>query len=191
MAEQHGVTETRYGLDGAHHQHAPIDDSNPYFQFNPAACIVCSRCVRACDEIQGTFALTIAGRGFASQVSASNNQSFLESECVSCGQCIEACPPRALTITNAFELAGPTREGLIFEKQDLLAPMAEGMLAAPHPMVEGTTDTEYYRGEVIGPTAAQVDWVAGLRPEDPTLDAARARAAATSAPTGTAGQEAR
>ncbi|WP_147795397.1 NADH-quinone oxidoreductase subunit NuoI [Cellulomonas sp. Y8] len=96
--------------------------------------------------------------------------------CIFCGLCIEACPTRALTMTNDFELAGPTREGLIYEKQDLLAPLAEGMLAAPHPMVEGTTDTEYYRGEVTGPTPAQVDWVAEQRPDDPTLEAARRRA---------------
>ena len=59
--------------------------------------------------------------------------------CILCGLCIEACPTRALTMTNEYELAGPTREGLIFEKQDLLAPMLGGMLAAPHPMVPGTS----------------------------------------------------
>jgi NADH-quinone oxidoreductase subunit I len=106
--------------------------------------------------------------------------------CIFCGLCIEACPTRALTMTNDFELAGPTREGLIYEKQDLLAPLADGMLAAPHPMVEGTTDTEYYRGEVTAPTPAQVDWVAEHRPEDETLDAARSRAGARPA-----GQETR
>ena len=97
MAELHGLTETRYGLDGANHQKATIDTSNPYFQFDSSLCIVCSRCVRACDEIQGTFALTIEGRGFASKVSASQSEPFLTSECVSCGQCVEACPTAALT----------------------------------------------------------------------------------------------
>ena len=58
---------------------------------------MCSRCVRACDETQGTFALTIQGRGFESKVSASQDESFLESECVSCGACVEACPTAALT----------------------------------------------------------------------------------------------
>ena len=89
--------------------------------------------------------------------------------CIFCGLCIEACPTRALTMTNEFELAGPTREGLIYEKADLLAPMGDGMLAAPHPMVDGTTDTEYYRGEVTGPTPAQIDWVRQYRSDDPTL----------------------
>ena len=59
-------------------------------------CIACSRCVRACDEMQGTFALTIQGRGFASKVSASQNEPFFASECVSCGACVEACPTVAL-----------------------------------------------------------------------------------------------
>lgn len=94
--------------------------------------------------------------------------------CIFCGLCIEACPTRALTMTNDFELAGTTRSGMIYEKQDLLAPLSEGMLAAPHPMVEGTTDTDYYSGDVLAPTAAQVDWVREHRPDDPTLDAADA-----------------
>ena len=89
--------------------------------------------------------------------------------CIFCGLCIEACPTRALTMTNEFELAGPTRAGMIWEKQDLLAPLRSGMLQAPHPMVEGTTDTDYYRGEVTGSTPAQVAWVKEHRPDDPTL----------------------
>ena len=48
----------------------PKDDSNPYFSYDPSKCIVCNRCVRACEEVQGTFALTIQGRGFDSRVSA-------------------------------------------------------------------------------------------------------------------------
>ena len=66
--------------------------SNPYFAFDPAKCIVCSRCVRACDEIQGTFALTIEGRGFDSKVSRRRRRVFMDSECVSCGACVQACP---------------------------------------------------------------------------------------------------
>ncbi|HRA49753.1 4Fe-4S binding protein, partial [Actinotalea sp.] len=93
--------------------------------------------------------------------------------CIFCGLCIEACPTRALTMTNEFELAGPTRRGMIYEKADLLAPLADGMLAAPHPMVPGTEDTDYYRGEVTGPVPEQIDWVARWRPEDPSVDGAR------------------
>jgi formate dehydrogenase major subunit len=96
MARRVGLTENRYGFDGERHQNLPTDDSNPYFRFDPNACIVCSRCVRACDEVQGTFALTIEGRGFESRVVASQDQSFVDSECVSCGACVEACPTTAL-----------------------------------------------------------------------------------------------
>ena len=80
-------------------------------------------------------------------------------------------------MTNEFELAGPTRAGLIFEKQDLLAPRGDGMLAAPHPMVPNTTDKNYYRGEVTGTTPEQTAWVAEHRPDDPTLPAASTTAA--------------
>jgi len=104
MAELHDITDTRYGLSGVNHHGAPVDASNPYFQFDQSLCIVCSRCVRACDEIQGTFALTIEGRGFASKVSASQNEPFLASECVSCGQCVEACPTAALTEKSVVQI---------------------------------------------------------------------------------------
>src|SRR5581483_6718843 len=79
-AEALQITETRYGLNGKTHRELPRDTSNPYFTFDPAMCIVCSRCVRACDEVQGTFALTIEGRGFDSKVAASQNEPFLQSE---------------------------------------------------------------------------------------------------------------
>jgi formate dehydrogenase major subunit len=96
MAAEVGITESSYAPGRVHRPQAR-DESNPYFTFDPELCIVCSRCVRACDETQGTFALTIQGRGFGSKVSASQNQPFLDSECVSCGACVEACPTAALT----------------------------------------------------------------------------------------------
>ncbi len=91
-----GLREVRYGFEGANHLDAEADVSNPYFTFDPSKCIVCSRCVRACDEVQGTFALTIEGRGFESKVAASINEDFLDSECVSCGACVQACPTATL-----------------------------------------------------------------------------------------------
>jgi formate dehydrogenase major subunit len=112
MAETLGVTGTRYGSNGvprAHHQDATPDTSNPYFTFDQASCIVCSRCVRACDEVQGTFALTIQGRGFESKVAASQNEPFMASECVSCGACVEACPTEALTETSLAGAGVPDR----------------------------------------------------------------------------------
>ncbi|WP_153099670.1 formate dehydrogenase subunit alpha [Paraburkholderia hayleyella] len=96
MAGVTGLREVRYGFGGANHLQAQKDESNPYFTYDPAKCIVCNRCVRACEETQGTFALTIAGRGFESRVAASENQPFMESECVSCGACVAACPTATL-----------------------------------------------------------------------------------------------
>ncbi len=109
MAKVTGVEETRYGLSGARHQHIAKDESNPYFTFDPNMCIVCSRCVRACDEVQGTLALTIQSRGFDSKVSASQNESFVQSECVSCGACVEACPTAALTEKPLTFMGQPER----------------------------------------------------------------------------------
>ncbi len=95
MAGVVGLREVRYGYEGQNHFKAEKDKSNPYFTFEPSKCIVCSRCVRACEEVQGTFALTIQGRGFASKV-ASGPTNFLDSECVSCGACVQACPTATL-----------------------------------------------------------------------------------------------
>jgi formate dehydrogenase major subunit len=97
MAGVVGLREVRYGYEGANHLDAPKDESNPYFTFDASKCIVCSRCVRACDEQQGTLALTIQGRGFESKVAASQNESFMDSECVSCGACVQACPTATLS----------------------------------------------------------------------------------------------
>ncbi|MBN9356287.1 MAG: formate dehydrogenase subunit alpha [Herbaspirillum huttiense] len=97
MAGVVGLREVRYGYEGENHTKMKKDESNPYFTYDPSKCIVCNRCVRACEETQGTFALTINGRGFESRVSAGQMESFMESECVSCGACVEACPTATLT----------------------------------------------------------------------------------------------
>ncbi|WP_421725320.1 formate dehydrogenase subunit alpha [Bauldia sp.] len=108
MAGAVGLREVRYGYDNKHP--APEkDESNPYFSYDPDKCIVCSRCVRACEEVQGTFALTIAGRGFGSVVSPGMQESFLESECVSCGACVQACPTATLTEKSVIEIGQPER----------------------------------------------------------------------------------
>ena len=109
MAGAVGLREVRYGYEGANHLTAEKDSSNPYFDFDPTKCIVCSRCVRACDETQGTLALTIDGRGFASAVAASQKQDFLSSECVSCGSCVQACPTSALQEKKVAEIGTPDR----------------------------------------------------------------------------------
>jgi formate dehydrogenase major subunit len=99
--EEIGIKSHRY-CEGQNHFDSQVDDSNPYFLFDPAKCIVCSRCVRACEEVQGTFALTIQGRGFESKVAASQDEPFMESECVSCGACVQACPSHALVEKSLF-----------------------------------------------------------------------------------------
>ncbi|VCU71835.1 Putative formate dehydrogenase [Pigmentiphaga humi] len=97
MAGVVGLREVRYGYEGKNHFDAKKDESNPYFTYDPSKCIVCNRCVRACEETQGTFALTIDGRGFESRVAAGQAQDFMDSECVSCGACVQACPTATLT----------------------------------------------------------------------------------------------
>jgi formate dehydrogenase major subunit len=96
MAGAVGLREVRYGFDGENHLKEVKDESNPYFSYDPSKCIVCNRCVRACEETQGTFALTISGRGFESRVSPGQMESFMDSECVSCGACVQACPTATL-----------------------------------------------------------------------------------------------
>ncbi|GAA3087311.1 formate dehydrogenase subunit alpha [Pseudonocardia yunnanensis] len=112
MAGVTGLREVRYGSGvdaGANHMDAPKDTSNPYFDFDASKCIACSRCVRACDEVQGTLALTIEGRGFDSKVAAGAGVSFMESDCVSCGACVQACPTATLQEKSVVQLGMPTR----------------------------------------------------------------------------------
>jgi formate dehydrogenase major subunit len=117
-AGQVGLREVRYGYDGRNHVFAKKngqanpdflkkDTSNPYFTYDPSKCIVCNRCVRACDEVQGTFALTISGRGLDSRVSPGQNDPFLSSECVSCGACVQACPTATLTEKAVIDIGQP------------------------------------------------------------------------------------
>jgi len=106
MAGKVGLREVRYGYDGANHLAAPTDESNPYFTFEASKCIACSRCVRACEDIQGTFALTMEGRGFASKISAGGTD-FMGSECVSCGACVQACPTATLNEKSVIALGTP------------------------------------------------------------------------------------
>jgi len=118
MAGAVGLREVRYGYEGENHVFAKSKDgavnenwlakdtSNPYFTYDPSKCIVCNRCVRACEEVQGTFALTITGRGFDSRVAAGPTD-FLGSECVSCGACVQACPTATLMENKVIEHGQP------------------------------------------------------------------------------------
>ena len=109
MAGAVGLRDVRYGYAGDNHLGLQHDTSNPYFTFDSSKCIVCSRCVRACEEVQGTFALTIEGRGFGSRVAAGANGSFFDSPCVSCGACVQVCPTATLTENTIIEMGQPRR----------------------------------------------------------------------------------
>jgi formate dehydrogenase major subunit len=102
-----GLRDVRYGYEGANHLVAQKDESTPYFTYDPSKCIVCNRCVRACEEVQGTFALTIDGRGFESRVAAGQAEAFFSSECVSCGACVQACPTATLTEKSVIAIGQP------------------------------------------------------------------------------------
>jgi formate dehydrogenase major subunit len=105
-----GLREVRYGYAGENHLEQAKDLSNPYFDFDPSKCIACSRCIRACDEVQGTLALTMDGRGFDSKISAGMaSDDFLSSECVSCGACVQACPTSTLQERKVVEIGTPDR----------------------------------------------------------------------------------
>lgn len=120
MAGAVGLRDVRY-TEGTNHftprqnghanpQYKAKDQSNPYFDYDPSKCIVCSRCVRACEEVQGTFALTIEGRGWDSRVKAGGkNDTFLTSDCVSCGACVQACPTGTLIEKTVVEIGTPER----------------------------------------------------------------------------------
>ncbi|TIP40688.1 MAG: 4Fe-4S dicluster domain-containing protein, partial [Mesorhizobium sp.] len=128
VAKSVGLTENRYGVEGRNHvkeeggvapghgslavDYIARDESNPYFTYDPAQCIVCSRCVRACEEVQGTFALTIEGRGFESRMVAGMHEDFIASECVSCGACVQACPTDALREKTVLEKGMPERSAV-------------------------------------------------------------------------------
>lgn len=96
VAASVGLREVRY-LDGANHLDYEKDLSHPYMRTDMSKCINCSRCLRACDEIQGEFILGMAGRGFDSHIIKGLNESFNGSDCVSCGACAQTCPTAAIT----------------------------------------------------------------------------------------------
>lgn len=103
MAGEVGLRDVRYPAERATHLDCDKDVSNPYFTFDSSKCIVCSRCVRSCEDIQGSFALSLMGRGFNSRIAAGMNQPFLNSECVSCGACVHHCPTEALMDKRVIE----------------------------------------------------------------------------------------
>jgi len=118
MAGAVGLRDVRYAAGENHFEtraaevenprYIAKDVSNPYFSYDPAKCIVCMRCVRACEEVQGTFALTVEGRGFDARIATGTND-FLNSDCVSCGACVQACPTATLQEKSVEEIGTPER----------------------------------------------------------------------------------
>ncbi len=100
VAAKVGVRDVRYP-EGKNHLNREKDLSHPYMTSDFSKCINCYRCVRACDEVQGEFVLSMAGRGFDSHIIKSFDTSFEQSDCVSCGACAQACPTSA--ISDVFE----------------------------------------------------------------------------------------
>ncbi|WP_461013245.1 NADH-quinone oxidoreductase subunit NuoI [Trueperella pyogenes] len=139
-------------------------------------CIGCELCAWACpaDAIYVEAAPNSPGAQYSPGERYGRVYQINYLRCIFCAYCIQACPTRALTMSNDYEIADPTREDMIYEKHQILVPLAKGMLNPPHPMVEGTTDADYYQAAITGPTQAQIDWVKENRPDDPSLATARA-----------------
>nr|VFJ69698.1 MAG: formate dehydrogenase alpha subunit [Candidatus Kentron sp. FW] len=106
VAAKVGIREIRYP-HRENHQDGKKDLSHPYMRSEMAKCIHCYRCVRACDQIQGQFVLTMAGRGFHGHIAKGIGQSFLDSDCVSCGACAATCPTAA--ISDVFQSKASAR----------------------------------------------------------------------------------
>mgnify|MGYP003339238211 FL=1 len=113
-------------------------------------CIGCELCAWACpaDAIYVEGASNTEAERFSPGERYGKVYQINYLRCIFCGLCVEACPTRALTMTNEYELADDSRTKLIFEKEDLLAPLRQGMLQPPHPMYPGMDETNYYRGDV-------------------------------------------
>jgi bidirectional [NiFe] hydrogenase diaphorase subunit len=102
LAGEAGALELRW--PGSVHS-LDHDERHPYLAFQHELCISCGRCVRACDEVQGAFALTATGRGFGANVTAGLNAGFRDSTCVSCGACADTCPTDAITEIRLLAIA--------------------------------------------------------------------------------------
>jgi NADH-quinone oxidoreductase subunit I len=126
-------------------------------------CIGCELCAWACpaDAILVEGASNTEDERFSPGERYGRVYQINYLRCILCGLCIEACPTRALTMTNEYELADSSRESLIYEKSDLLAPLLPGMEAPPHEMRLGDTERDYYRGDAAARAVAHGSAAAG------------------------------
>jgi formate dehydrogenase major subunit len=158
LLARYGVTQSRFGRHAV--AVAEVDRSHPYLRFDAAQCVHCHRCIRACDEVQGSLVLAMRGRGHESRVIRSLDQDFRRSDCVSCGRCVQSCPTNALSdryqaktliadrtvrTTCTYCGVGCNLEVLVKDGEIRAIRGADGAVNHGHTCVKGRYAFEYYR----------------------------------------------
>lgn len=140
IANEYGVTKSRF-TDGFYKmQENEIDDSHPFIIRDRNRCVLCARCVRVCEEVVGMSAITIAKKGFSAYVATPYDSPLQESTCVSCGSCVASCPTGALRFNERI---------LKEYKLDLSSCIYCGLCveSCPHGALETGSDYELTKGD--------------------------------------------